>query len=144
MRTLLQAAVGVAVLTAAGCGGGTADLSGKVAFQGKPVVFGSVVVIGADGVPKSGVIQPDGTFRVDGVRAGSVKITVSSPPPPGAAAAKKGREDIDPSKVLKEAPVNPEVAKNWFPIPDRYADPDKSGLGQSLSPGSNQIDLDLK
>jgi hypothetical protein len=95
MTRLIRTAVPFAILFMTGCGG-TTDLSGKVTFQGKPVVYGSVVVIGSDGIPKSGAIQPDGTYRVSGVKLGSAKLAVSSPQPPGAVAAKKaGRERAD-------------------------------------------------
>ena len=146
MRALIGAAVGVAVLTAAGCGGGTADVAGKVTFQGKPVVFGTVLVIGADGVPMAGAIQKDGTYRVSGVKLGAAKVTVSSPPPPGsrkAAGRRGGRDVIDDERIVAEEPVDPELVRNWFPIPERYADPAKSDLATDVKPGQ-PFDIDLK
>jgi hypothetical protein len=146
MRTLIGTAVGVAFLAAAGCGGGTADVAGKVTYQGKPVVFGTVLVIGPDGVPKSGAIQRDGTYRVAGVKVGAAKVSVSSPPPPGSpkfAGRKVGRDAVDDDKVITEEPVDPEVAKSWFPIPERYADPEKSGLKADVA-ADRPFDIDMK
>jgi hypothetical protein len=150
MTPLLRIAVGVAVLAAAGCGG-TVDVAGKVTYKGKPVMYGTVLLIGADGIPKSGAIQPDGTYQVDGVKPGPAKATVSSPAPPGSPAAiaadqragRGGRDPNDDRKVAEAQPVSPEVAKGWFPIPDKYADPLKSGLTADVKSGQ-PVDLDLK
>jgi hypothetical protein len=149
MTTFLRAAVGVVALAAAGCSGGSVTVTGKVAYQGKPVVFGSVVVIGKDGLPKAGLIEPDGTFRIAGVVPGSVQVAVSSPPPPGAAPAPKprggrtGGDWEDDEKILPTVAGDPAVAKAWFPIPDRYGDPAKSGLTATVGSGQ-PLDLDLK
>lgn len=147
MTALLRTATGIAVLATAGCGG-TADVAGKVTFQGKPVVFGTVVVIGGDGIPKSGPIQPDGTYRVGGVKIGPAKVTVSSPPPPGVVPGgrkpKVGRDaDDERTPADAGASVSPEVAKGWFPLPEKYADPARSGLTADAKPGQ-RVDLDLK
>jgi hypothetical protein len=120
-----------------------------VTYQGKPVVFGTVVVVGPDGLPKSGPIQPDGTYRVAGVRAGAAKVTVTSPAPPGATPPggpkpRVGRDADERKPDDAGEAVNPEVAKNWFPLPDKFGDLEKSGLSYTLQPGSNPIDIDLK
>jgi hypothetical protein len=146
MRALIAGAVGVVVLAAAGCGGGTADVSGKVTYQGKPVVFGTVLVIGSDGVPKAGAIQKDGTYRVSDVKIGAAKVTVSSPPPPGARKAtggRDGRDAPDDERRVADEPVDPELVKSWFPLPERYADPAKSDLTTDVKPGQ-PFDIDLK
>src|SRR5438477_1667604 len=63
-----------------GCGG-TATVAGKVTYQGRPVLSGSVIVLNDDGTAVSGVIQPDGTYSVEGVKKGRVKVGVLSPDP---------------------------------------------------------------
>lgn len=133
-------------LTLTGCGGSTTDLSGKVSYKGKAVVYGTVVVIGSDGIPKSGEIKPDGSYRVNGVKLGAAKVSVSSMRPPGSEPAKKVRErgdeegDKPPPQVT---PASPEVIRDWFPIPDKYADPAKSELTVDVKPGQ-PFDIDLK
>ncbi|MBA4064383.1 MAG: hypothetical protein C0501_11850 [Isosphaera sp.] len=148
MTPLLRAAAAAATLSAAGCGGGVADVAGTVKYQGKPVVYGSVVVIGSDGVPKSGTIRPDGTFRVDGVRVGAARVAVSSPRPPGsepppAPKPKGGREEAVDKPVPPVDPADPEVIRNWVALPARYGDPDKSELTADVQSG-RPLDLDLK
>src|SRR4051812_10074770 len=77
----VRSVAAVIVFAAVGCGGRTATLTGKVTYQGNPVVSGSVIVLGADGTARSGVIQPDGTYAVEGVPRGPVRIGVLSPDP---------------------------------------------------------------
>lgn len=140
----------VLLALAAGCGSKTADVTGKVTFQGKPVVYGTVVIIGSDGLPKAGDLKPDGTYRVADVAVGPVKVAVSSPPPPGSEPPKKakvaggrdaGEDDKQPPPAA--TPADAAVAKNWVPLPEKYGDPDKSGLTATVAAGQ-PLDLDLK
>lgn len=148
MTRFFHAALGLIVLPLAGCGGGTTEVSGRVTFQGKPLVFGTVVMIGSDGIPKSGPIQPDGTYRVKGVKTGMAQLAISSPPPPGAASAgpktRGGREENDDRTPADAgASVSPEVIHGWFPIPDKFADHTLSGQTAGVRPGQ-PVDIDLK
>jgi hypothetical protein len=134
----------IALLLFTGCGG-TGDLSGKVTYNGKPVVYGTVVVMGSDGITKSGTIQPDGSYTVSGIRTGTAKIAVSSPQPPGSVPPKKGgrdREDDDKPPV-NDPPAPPEVIKNWVPIPNKYGDPAKSEITVEVKSGQ-KFDIELK
>ncbi|AMV27235.1 hypothetical protein VT84_22730 [Gemmata sp. SH-PL17] len=146
MTRFIRPAVLITVLALAGCGEPTTDVSGKVTYRGKPVAFGTVVVLDAAGAPKSGQIQPDGTYRVSGVRPGPVKVAVSSPPPPGSEPSRKsagGRDGDDDKPPLNIPPAAPEVIKSWFPIPDKYGDPNKSELTGEAKSGQ-PLDIDLK
>lgn len=139
MKPLGRVILLTGLLLAVGCGGGT-DVTGKVTYQGKPVVYGSVVMIGPDRLPKSGTIQPDGTFTVKGAKLGSAKVAVTSPPPPGVTVpkvAKSGRDaEEDRGSSTPVTPAPPEVLKNWFPLPDRFGDPDKSGVTVDVKVGT--------
>ena len=143
-KPLLAAALAVLI---SGCGSGSTNVSGKVKYQGKPVVFGSVVIVGSDGLPRSGAIQPDGSFRVNGVSPGAAKVAVSSPPPPGAATrrtVKRGRDEEDRGGSADvDVPASPEVIKGWFPLAEKFGDPTSSMLTAEIKPGS-PVDLDLK
>jgi hypothetical protein len=146
MTRLIRPTVLLTALTLTGCGAGTTDVSGKVTYKGKPVTSGTVVILDGGSAPKAGTINPDGTYRVSGVKYGSFKVAVSSPPPPGSEAAKKpvGGRDADDDKVPVTAPAAPpEVIKSWFPIPDKYGDPNKSELTAEVKSGQ-PLDIDLK
>jgi hypothetical protein len=117
----------------AGCGRG--DMSGKVTFNDKPVVFGTVLVHGRDGL-RQGAIQPDGSFTVRNIAAGEAKVAINSPSPKGI--------QLYPNKnpKFKQEPY-PDVP-GWFPIPKKYEDVQTSGLKYTIRGGSNAIDIELK
>jgi hypothetical protein len=132
----VAAAVALAV-GPAGCGGGTADVSGKVTYKGKPVTSGSVVFVGADGVAVAADIKPDGTYAATGVATGAVKVAVSSPNP-AAAAAEPGGRGRGPAPAKPASPP-----AGWVALPAKYGSPDSSGLSTDLTPGPNTYDIPL-
>jgi hypothetical protein len=116
-----------------GCGRG--NMSGKVTFNSKPVVFGTVLVHGKDGL-RQGAIQPDGSFTVRDIAAGEARVAINSPNPKGI--------QLYPNKnpKYKQEPY-PDVP-GWFPIPKQYEDVQTSGLKYTIRGGSNAIDIELK
>lgn len=119
-----------------GCGPGLSSVSGKVTYQGKPVVWGSVTLKAADGSIHQIGINTDGTYRLEGVPAGPAVVAVSSPDP---APSPRAKALADPRAPAGPPPVPPGA---WFPLPARYADPATSGL--TLQVGSGPADIDLK
>lgn len=111
------------------------DLKGTVSFQKKNLATGGVHVQGSDGLVKSSTIDENGQYEVKGIAAGTVKITVSSPNP---AAQKMGIRKKD------QPPPPPKENPNWFPIPENFAEFDKSGLTYPLKRGANSWDIELK
>ena len=55
----------------AGCAPSTTTASGKVSYQGKPVVWGSVTLVAADGTVHQAGIEPDGSYKVPNVPVGT-------------------------------------------------------------------------
>lgn len=147
MKSLIPSTLFIAVLAAAGCGSGTVNVSGTVTYNGKPVVFGTVVLVGPDGVPMNGAIQKDGSFRISGIRTGTAKVAVTSPPPPGSnvkSSPKGGREGDDerrPADAGEKA--DPDVLKNWFALPEKLGDPNKSGVTAVVESGK-PVTIELK
>ena len=131
-------------LLSAGCSG-EGNLAGNVTFNGKKVVSGSVVVLAADSVPRYGEILEDGTYRVEKVPCGDVKIAVYSPPPEKPGKAGGRALEIDPTKPVKkgEAPPPARVVdpKTWFPLPPDFQDFDNSQLRFNVARGDNSKDL---
>jgi len=138
---------------AAGCGGGSTKVTGSVTYQGKPVVWGSVTLMDERGQYHQGPIGLDGTYSIDGVPAGRVKIGVFSPKPddpPPAEAAKTGPKKMgtpgpeDPRAKFKQTPNNvPRPSPGqWFPIPERYGDPTSSDLSGEVRSGQ-PLDINI-
>jgi hypothetical protein len=136
------------LLALAGCGGDKGTLSGKVTYQGKPVVLGYVSVIASDNVQYAGPINSDGSYSIPNVPGGPVKIAVSSPNPgakPGSpAAAGEGRKVKGGTGDLPGEEAGPPGAApaGWVALPEKYADPQTSGLANSVR-GDTVINLDL-
>jgi hypothetical protein len=148
-RSIVASSLLVGIFLIAGCGGGTASVSGKVSYNGKPLVTGSVVV--TDGTRIAyGTIGNDGSYRIVDAPAGAVKVSVGSPNPASpqvqstADPKTGGGRDMGTKKgVPAPKPATPPVT-GWFPIPEKYADPDQSGLGTTLKSGENTYNIELK
>src|SRR5207244_6736580 len=105
--------IGLLALFAAGCqNNGT--VSGKVTFQGKPLVYGTVLFVGKDATSVHTMIQKDGTYSASGLAIGDAQVAVSSPNP-------KTIGSMASWKDPKKKPPSLEVP-GWFEIPERYAD----------------------
>jgi hypothetical protein len=157
----LFAGVGLAAMLTCmvGCGS-SGSVEGKVSYRpsGKSLVWGTVVITGRDNIARSGMINPDGSYAVNGVPAGEAVIRVSSDNPkalaqPRAAGGRGGRaggeedhrppdpnlpKDVGGTSAIPEA-----VLKGWFQIPTKYADPGQSFLKLTVKPGKNQHDIIL-
>jgi hypothetical protein len=158
LRTIAFSIGLVAVLALTGCGAKTTKAKGKVTSGGKPLVWGSVTLVDDTGLFHQGHIGLDGTYEIDKVPVGKVKIGVFSPNPEekgrnrgGGAAATAGGgkggapDPNDPRAKFKSEPP-PEPPKpppgTWFPISDRYTDPNSSGLSGEVQPGKD-LNIDL-
>jgi len=141
---------------AVGCGG-KSEVKGKVTYQGKAVVWGTITLVDAAGGYYQGPIGLDGTFSIPDVPSGPVKIGVHSTNPDGSRGRPKDggkvsgavggeKAEDDPRSKFKTAsapePPRPEPGK-WFAIPAKYSDPQTSGLTGDVRRGQ-PLDVELK
>jgi hypothetical protein len=138
-RSSFRSAVAPVLLTLAvvGCAG-RGDVSGKVSYQGKPVVFGSVQFEASDKTIKQANIKEDGTYSIAGVPVGEAKVAVSSQNPQSSDFQRLHRGENQPPP--KPRPAIP----GWFPIPTDYQDLSKAKLTFTVKRGQNPYDIDLK
>ena len=144
-RSLASGAV-LAVLALAGCGKGHGVVTGTVTFQGRPLVYGSVVILASDGIPRNAHILPGGSYTLPDVPCGDAKLAVHSPDPAQMDELLKA-EKIKVQKGLSRSLDRklPDIDRaKWFPIPPGYGDFEKSGLELSVQEGTNSFDLRLK
>jgi hypothetical protein len=134
----------VLALAAAGCEPTKTTASGTVTYRGKPVTWGSVALVAADGVTYPGVLQADGSFRIPGVPVGPARVLVRNPDEPPVLKGRVARVTgpaPDDRKVPQFLP--PLAIEEWVPVPEKYADPARSGLSVEVRPGRPlQIQLD--
>jgi hypothetical protein len=139
-RTPSSAHLLLAALPAILCGcGGTATVTGKVTYQGRAVTYGSVIFLCPDHTARSGAILPDGSYTVAGVYPGELKVGVISRDPSKGRSVSRGGH-----RATKRAPLETVVTRGWFPLPARFEDPEKSGLGCALASGYVSYDIVLK
>jgi hypothetical protein len=135
-RGLLLAAL-LTSISLCGCGPSMGSLSGKVTYGGKELTTGTVLLLGSDGIPLTAAIGPDGSYRFDRAPVGPAQIGVSSPDPVVEKqkidnwSAGRGRVKGKEEKP-KPAPARSAVGSGWFPIPAKYATPEKSGLEYTI------------
>ncbi|MCI0458947.1 MAG: hypothetical protein L0Z62_18470 [Gemmataceae bacterium] len=129
------------IAAAVGCGGQTTGtLVGKIRLGKNPLKVGSVAVYSEDG-KRSGmgeIIDDDGTYLVRKAPAGKVKIGITVPT----------AEELLPPDPNMDPELRKHLAaqvKKLVPIPDVYADPDKSKLTTTVEPNvETTYDIDLK
>ena len=129
------------LLLVIGCGDpGKGTISGKVTYQGKPVSSGFVTFVPEKGTPIHADIQSDGSYRVEKVPIGLVKIGVQP---------KSGLDTLQSSAM----PRNPQdygkfkgiaETQSKTAIPPQYSDPNQSGLTYTVKKGQQQYDIILK
>jgi hypothetical protein len=138
----------LALLGLAGCGGESrlATVEGKVTIDGQPISSGRVFFRSPDG--KSTVIakiRPDGTYRALDVPYGVMRVTVTpitkwermrrmQDPKNG----KKSRPSEGESEGIDSSTEVPRVI-----IPEKYQDPDTSGLTFAATSETNTYNIEI-
>jgi hypothetical protein len=130
----------VACLLLAGCKPATAVVTGKVRFQRQPLTSGSVLIFSQDKQIISGLILPDGTYRIANVPFGVARVTVRTHPlvPPGF----NHPQRLPPSK---NAPVATSANGDarYVAIPERFNLPEESGLVVNVGREDQEFDINL-
>jgi hypothetical protein len=139
----------VPLLFLCGCGKNKGSVKGKITFDGKPVIFGTIVVADESYRDYRGKIESDGSYALEGVPHGTLKIAIFSPDPklqapkewkrpPGMEGAKIEKKELPPP-----GPLAIDVAK-WFPIPERYNHHETSELTLAHKEKTTHFDIPLK
>jgi hypothetical protein len=140
-RAIHRSVVALIFLFMAGCSAGSGSLSGKVTYQEKTVIYGTVMAICSDGITRSANIAADGTYRIDNLPTGAVKLGVVSPEPPDPTVM-SGRQSGRGGGAEPPAPQSVDRSK-WFRIPDEFGDPRTSGQETQISVGANTFHIRL-
>ncbi|QJW94234.1 hypothetical protein [Frigoriglobus tundricola] len=124
----LVAAVGLTV----GCGGGGsgAEVSGTVAYEGKPVEDGAITFFLADGKGATGGTIKGGKYTATKVPIGNVKVTIT------------GKKVVGKKKAYN-TPDSPEVEQTAELLPPKYSAKDKTELTFEVKTGANEKNWDL-
>jgi len=134
-----------AALTSTGCGGSaTATVSGKVSSNGVPLKGGNVSFVSTEGKRTvSGPINEDGTYKLEKVPVGKVKVVVETESLNPATKPKvhygAPKDQIMPGGY--QPPNFEEMAKRYRKIPDVYAREEITPLEYTVTSGSQEYDI---
>lgn len=130
----LAALAAVALIAAAGCGPKgvkKVTVSGTVSYKGQSLQSGILKFVGPDGAYSAASIQPDGTYIITDVVPGEVKVGVMEAP--GGSGSSSG--DTKGSA----APKRPAVS-----LPEKFREPETSGVKYTITPDTKELAIDLK
>jgi hypothetical protein len=128
----------VVVGAACGCSSGQASVSGKVIYKDAPVTYGSVCFLDHEQKTYSGVINPDGSYTVEGMAAGEARVGIISRDPA------KGRQRRSSAMTPEIEAQESAARKGWVPLPRHYESALNSGLRCTLTSGHNTRDIKLE
>lgn len=142
-RRLLLFLPPLVVVVLIGCGSNSGSVTGKVTYKDKPLPGGTVTFVTADKKVSTAVIGSDGTYTINKVTAGPVKIAVYplAPPQPMMEGTK-----MNPGAMGAPAPEAPPAATDSksVKLPQQYQDPEKSGLTYTVKSGKQEHNIELK
>jgi hypothetical protein len=141
MLLAIAASVGLA-----GCGPASGTISGKVSYKGAILKGGNVSFVSADGkIAKSSPIAEDGSYSIEKMPVGTVKISVETKTLEQAAKARRNDPPPGQTRPGDKTQSDPaEAAKRYVPIPEKYADPNTSELTYTVTSGTQPHDIELK
>jgi hypothetical protein len=125
----------------AGCGGsGLATVEGKVTVDGRPVSGGRVTFRSADG--KSTVLAKialDGSYRAVDVPCDAMKVAVAGLDKFERIRLQRGVK----GKRTSDSEARAAAIESSPKIPEKYKDPDASGLTFTVKSGTNPYDIEI-
>jgi hypothetical protein len=122
----------VILVAVAGCGEKGVQkvtINGTISYRGRPVSSGILRFVGPEGAYSAAVIQADGSFIITDVVPGEVKVGVMEAPQ--SSGSSSGAQTPGP----KAPPVS---------LPEKYRDPENSGLTYTITPQTRQLDIEIK
>jgi hypothetical protein len=121
--------IGVAAWGCSDKGVQRVTVKGTITYKGQAVPAGILRFIGPGVAYSAAVIQPDGSFIITDVVTGEVKVGVMEGP------QSSGSSSGAPAPGPKTPPVS---------LPDKYRDPEKSGVKYTITPETMQLNIDLQ
>jgi hypothetical protein len=132
LLVLVASALALTPLACGGSGPEMARVTGKVSYQGKPVIKGSVVFVGTgNNRNATGQLDSNGFYKLqtetagDGAELGNYQVTIYA----------------HDEKILQYTPTVPVKVERR--TPEKYENPKTSGLKATVKRGSNEFNFEL-
>lgn len=103
---------------------------GTVSYKGQRLQSGILKFVGPEGSYSAASIQSDGTFIITDVVPGEVKVGVMEAP--------QGSGSSSGEKT-PAAPKTPPVS-----LPEKYREPETSGVTYTIAPETRELSIDIK
>jgi hypothetical protein len=141
-RSVALLTLALFTFTLFGCSGTKGDVTGTVTRKGKKwdLEGATICFIGETGEPKSFEIGSDGSFKATSLPVGEWKVSVSSTAGNTRANAAKPPRDQAPAESQKhptKATDKDKQAQGANPIPERFRDPNTSGIKVMVEGGKS-------
>ncbi len=134
--------------TSAGCGSRKGTVYGKVTFRGSPVPGGIVAFVPDDSSKRGGTstINPqDGSYSIEGLPQGEMKITVQAFQAPNMPAhVKMGSSGAEEGTETPKDPRQGEGGAKPVTIPEKYQKAELTDLKLTVTGGSQEYDIKLE
>jgi hypothetical protein len=137
------------VLVASGCGEKKGDVSGTITYHGKPLTVGNISFMDANNQVLGASPVTEGKYAMVKVPVGPVRIVIASTRRPGSTVQHpllkaKDRPNNPKKGKSEDRPLAEDHSNSVISIPEKYSNPDRSGLTYTVQPGENTFDVDLK
>jgi hypothetical protein len=118
------------VVAASGCGGNKkVTINGTVSYKGQRLSGGMLQFAGLNGAaPSAAPIHPDGTFIMTDVVPGELKVSIAATPQSSGPCGDKMAS-------------GPKITA--ADLPEKYRDPERSGLRYTITPDTRQLDIKI-
>lgn len=148
MRRAGVAVVIAVLLVVPGCGVPRARVHGTLKYEGKPLGGAIITFFSADNATFTARTRSDGTYQVDRVPQGTVRVSVQIPkrrpkPRPDPASVQKANKEAG-LKSWQERKQLEEPSSPRIKLPDRYGNPETSDLSFELKELDQDYSIDLK
>jgi hypothetical protein len=156
MQRISLALLFVALLAAQGCGYQRSRIEGTIKHKGKPLGGAVVTFFGPDNMTYTADTKSDGTYDIDGVPQGTVRVSIQLPPPrPKSRATPDLRKERDAfakgqakaddlGKMARQTEPPQPTAPPASALPAQYGSPSTSGLSFELKEPVKEYSVDLK
>jgi hypothetical protein len=138
----------LAALAASGCGKKNSTVTGKVTYKGVPLKGGIVSFLPprGEGAAIAADIGQDGTYTAENVPTGEMRVTVDTAYLKPPADFRGGPPNYKPPEGAGGGYKPPDLSntgERYTKIPDKYSDPDASGLTLTVKGGAQTFPIDL-
>lgn len=141
-KRLAMFLLGLGLVPLAGCGGGTAEVTGAVTMRNQPLPNGTVTFFPEKGDAVAAFVD-NGTYTIPSIPYGTYRVAVTPQPEGMAVTTSKSGRTLKPGEVDPTAKGAPPKKAAGPTVPEKYQSADTSGLTCQVDKSKVTYDIDL-